>query len=109
MTCTELTPKQTHRHTHSEETEESLFYFSVVFFMGSRIGGFQQVNENCVSNTNIQKHVLFTGRGVTGDVISAELRVQKILNGSPAQPGSHPYIALIVMPSYFCGGTLISR
>jgi len=52
------------------------------------------------------------GRGVTGDVISAELRVQKIHNGSPAEPGSHPYIALIVMDNHLdfsiCGGTLIS-
>ena len=34
----------THIHTYSEETEESLFYFSVVFFyilLGSKIGGFQ--------------------------------------------------------------------
>ena len=38
------TNKQTHRHTYSEETEESLFYFSVVLFyilLGSKIGGFQ--------------------------------------------------------------------
>ena len=44
MTCTDLTNTHTHRHTYSEETEESLFYFSVVFFyilLESKIGGFQ--------------------------------------------------------------------
>ena len=44
MTCRARTYTHTHKHTYSEETEESLFYFSVVLFhilLGSKIGGFQ--------------------------------------------------------------------
>ena len=44
MTCTAHTYTHTHKHTYSEETEESLFHFTVVLFhilLESEIGGFQ--------------------------------------------------------------------
>jgi len=62
--------------------------------------------------------VAVQGRGVISDDSianrtnlqhSAELRAQKIFNGSPASQGSHPYMAYIDKPDSICGGTLIYR
>ena len=55
--------KHTHRHTYSEETEESLFHFSVVLsyiFLGSKIGGFQYVDtvEIVLWPNTVQSNVL---------------------------------------------------
>jgi len=72
VTCTELTPKQTHRHTHSEETEESLFYFSVVLFYilsGSKIGGFQHVfTFSCYFLVGIEGYMQIVSNGIYNSV-----------------------------------------
>ena len=60
MTCRARAYKHTHKHTYSEETEESLFYFSVVLFhilLGSKIGGFQLYHQVHILPAKLQNRM----------------------------------------------------
>ena len=75
MTCTAHTYTHTHKHTYSEETEESLFHFTVVLFhilLESKIGGFPQTKQQKTKHTHAQPHISETkGAILTASVNSS--------------------------------------